>query len=306
MDDKSKKANRYMISFSKYRSVIAVIACSITLLFSAFAICGSIVLFVRDGEEVSKLFRYFTTLSNSITALASGFILPYAINGIRKQRFIYPKWMCRFHCAGTICTTLTFIFALACILPVNRELAIGGYNTYLHIVCPLTVLISFFMMEISYDLTVKDMFLCLIPAFLYTLVYLIMVVLVGEDKGGWDDIYMVTKFIPPFFSLLAVWALALAIAFGIIKTENHINSKRRKRMLDAFDKNDFDPVELKIEVFGLGRFYGEQGEEDDLSVPYDILDALAKKYSLNIYELLSLYTKGLIDGVKEHSEKNNE
>ena len=131
------------------------------------------------GENVSKLFRFFTTLSNILTALASGFIIPYAVNGIRKQRFSYPKWMSMMHCSGTICTTLTFVFAMAFILPFNRESAIGGYNFYLHVICPLAVLISFFMVEINKKFTYKDMFICVFPAFIYTVVYLVMVAFVS-------------------------------------------------------------------------------------------------------------------------------
>ena len=295
---KNRKANQYMIALHKWRSVMALIACTVSLVCTAVAVCGSIVLYVKDDAELSELFRYFTTLSNIITALASAFIIPFAINGIRLHRFVYPKWLSLLHYSGTICTTLTFVFAFAFILPTNRELAIGGYNTYLHVVCPLAVLISFEMVEDNYKFSKKDMFLCLTPFIIYSLVYLVMVVFTGK----WEDMYMITYFVPAYVSLPAMWLLALGVAFTIRKLTNALIQKRQKKITAAFDEREYDKVELNIEVFGLGRFYGHHDDEDDLSVPYDILDTLAKKYSLNVYDLLQIYNKGLIDGVKERKE----
>ena len=76
-------------------------------------------------------------------ALATTMIIPFAIEGIQKKRLTYPKWAQRIHYAGVINTTLTMVFVLFVISWYDPLLAFGEENFFLHIVCPLLVLISF-------------------------------------------------------------------------------------------------------------------------------------------------------------------
>ncbi len=303
MPERQVKARQYMIDLQKWRSVLALLACGITLVCSVFAFNLSFVKYVRNEWALSRFFCYFTTLSNILTALASSFILPYAVNGIRRKRFVYPKWMSILHYAGTICTTLTMIFSLAFILPYDAEMALGGSNFYLHVVCPAAVLVSFLLVESGYIYTRKDNLLCLIPFFLYSIVYIIMVVFVGADNGGWEDLYKIVTFAPVYFSLPAMYAFAYLVAFGIRKLAGFLTVRRQKRMLFSW-KDDLAPVEIKIELYGLGRFYGLRGDKNDLSVPYDILEALSARYAIPCGDLMKAYAKGLYDGARDKSLKN--
>ena len=99
---------------------------------SLIAIGSSLVKYARNGWAIADLFRYFTTLANMITALAASFLIPFAINGIRKKRFVTPKWLSMLHYMGTVSTTLILVFALVFILPFDPEFAIGGSNLFLH------------------------------------------------------------------------------------------------------------------------------------------------------------------------------
>ena len=85
-----KKKREYLIEIQKWRSVIALMSCIITYVLSIFAIVASLIMYTRENWNLSDFFRYFTTLSNMVTGISAGFIIPFAINGIRKKRFVYP------------------------------------------------------------------------------------------------------------------------------------------------------------------------------------------------------------------------
>ena len=69
-------------------------------------------------------------------------------------------------------------------------------------------------------------------------------------------------------------------------------------------KRYIDPVELKLEVYELGRLYGTCDDENDLSIPYDLLKQLAGHYTegTTLDELFRMYTAGLLAGVNEKKD----
>ncbi|MBR0417254.1 MAG: hypothetical protein IJI56_05535 [Firmicutes bacterium] len=300
MKDRKTKAGQYMIELQKWRSIMALAACCITLLCTAAAVIWAIVWHMEESGKALHAFRFFTTLSNSLTFFAAGFIFPYAINGIRMKRLIYPRWLSLVHYSGTVCTTLTFVFAMAFILPYDRKMALGGSNFFLHLVCPLAVLISFMMVESCYDYRKKDTLVCLIPLMIYSLVYTTMVVFVGEANGGWPDMYKLNTFVPFYVGFPAVWLLALGISYAINRVSSALYRKRQEDMLFSLNRY-IDPIELKLEVYELGKLYGASDDENDLSIPFDLLTQLADHYTkgTDIDDLYNMYTAGMLAGVKE-------
>ncbi len=125
-----------------------------------------------------------------------------------------------------------------------------------------------------------------------------MVVVLGEKHGGWEDLYMLNTFVPAYVSFPAAWGLAYGIAFVIRKISEKLNRARRARMFAMWEK-DAEPVEVNIEVYGLGRYYGLHGQKYELGMPYDILEDLAGMYSMKTERLVKVYTKGLVDGINE-------
>lgn len=289
---------QYLIDLQRWRSTAALIACGITLFFSVFAIITALIHYEHMGWTISDYFRYFTTLSNMTTALASAFILPFAINGIRRKRFIYPRWLFLMHYTGTICTTLTFLFALVFILPWDPAFALEGSQFFLHIVCPIAILTAFFLLESGYLLSRRNTCFCLIPFLIYSLVYLVMVVGLGEERGGWEDLYMLNTYVPFYVSLPALWLISYGIASVIRIVSNRLAALRKERMFSLWEEG-MEPVEVNIEVYGLGRYNGLHDEKSEMSIPYDILEALAEKYQMEPTALMKVYAKGLLDAVKE-------
>lgn len=294
-----KVSRHYLVNIQKWRAVVALIACIVTLIAAVISIDIAIIRHIKQGRAILDVFIYFTTLANMLTALASSFIIPFAIDGIRKKRFITPKWLSMMHYSGTICLSIVFVFAMVFILPINSTLAIKGHNFYLHIICPLAVIVSFLLMESDHNYSMKETLLCLTPYILYSIVYSVMVAFIGEANGGWRDIYKLNIVLPAYISFPIMWCLGIAIAITIKTIYGRINNYRKKKMIASWRENA-DPVEVNIEIYGLGRYYGLHGEKNNLTIPYDILENVAEHYHMNIEDLYKVYTKGLINGIKEH------
>ena len=296
---KERKHKEHLIAMHRYRSITTLIACTVTLVVCLSAIGQDLVRYTTLGWRVSNLFRYFTVISNLITAAASGFIIPFAINGVRKQYFTYPKWLAMLHYAGTICTTFVFVFVVIFMGPYNREFAYGGANFYLHVICPAAVMVSYIFVECDYVYSFKEYLICLLPIALYAVLYIYNVLILTEEGGGWDDFYKLNTFVPFYVSLPLVVLLSSLIGLIIRKLSLALNRFRKKEMLKAWDENA-DPLEIKIDIYGLGRYDGSiRADDHDLIIPYGLLKYLADKYGIDTDQMIRTYTKGLIDGIKD-------
>jgi hypothetical protein len=255
----------------------------------------------REGFNALDMYKYFTENSNTLTAIAAAFIIPYAVDGIRKKRFTYPLWLARLHYAGTICTTLTMFFALTIISMYDPHLAFGDENLYLHFVCPIAILISFWFVESDRELTAQDSLICMIPFVIYVAVYICNVVFIGEENGGWRDLYKVVTFVSPAFSLPGMMLVAFGTATLVRLVYNKLTAIRRANLYAALS-DDADPVEIRIEGYGLGRYVGVHEEEDSISLQVDVLRPLAEKYNISLDDMMRVYTRGVIDGLKDRDE----
>ena len=298
IENKLNRSNKeYMINLYKWRSITALIACTVTLVFTIVSIAEALVE-SSVTDEVGDLFKYFTVNSNILTALASGSIVPYAIEGIRKKRFSYPKWAALMHYSGTICTTLTMVFAVSIISWFDPFMAFGSHNFFLHIICPIAILISFMLVESDYRLNIDEAVVCLAPFAIYALIYTIEVFLIGKENGGWEDLYCFVTYTPISFSIPAMFMIALGVSLSIRKMYNELADIRKRKLRQRWPENA-DPVEIKIEAYGLGRYMGMHEEPNNASLPLDILEDMAQNYSLKPEEIIRAYNKGVIDGTKE-------
>ena len=301
--EKTKDQNstrQYMVNINAWRSKVAFFACLVTLVCATTSIVLSFIWYSEHGYNPARALRFFTNISNTITLFASAFIMPFAINGIRKKRFVIPKWLSLLFYSGTICTTVVFLFAVVFILPFNREFAIGGKQFFLHIVCPIMVLTSFQFVEAKYEYSLKERLLCLMPFIIYSFVYTYMVVIKGEANGGWGDVYMLNTFLPAYITFPAMWIAVFLVAGGIKKLSDVLQKIREKKMFDAW-KEDADPIEVNIEMYGLGRYYGLHCDQNDLTVPLDIIENVAKRYNRKVEDLYNIYAKGLFHGIEERN-----
>ncbi len=289
---------QYLLNLQKWRSRTAIIACLITFAAAMYAVAGGLVLYAQDGESPLGLMQYFTINSNILTAVSALMILPFAIEGIRKKRFSYPRWAAMLHFAGTICTTLTMIFAVCFISWNNPTFAFGGYNFLLHVVCPAMVLISFFLVESDFHYSIRDVLLCMIPFFLYGVVYFFNVVILGPEHGGWQDLYELKSYVPAYISGPLMCLLAFGVAMAIREVYHRLGQRRRAQLMKRWSA-EMNPVEIKIEIYGLGRYMGAHEDEHFAVLPLDIIRLLGEKYRLSEEELIRPYIRGLLDARNE-------
>ena len=295
------QSRTYVINLQRGRSIIAFIACTIVFIFCSYAVVGGLIDDPTDlqPERRGALFHLFTVNANVFSALGAIMMIPYAVEGIRKKHFTYPKWIQIIQYSGAICTTLTMLFVIFLIFPVAGPfVAFGGIYVWLHLVCPIMSLILLFSVDSSIEITKKDAFIGICPFCLYALNYFIHVVVVGEAHGGWRDIYRLVAYVPPFVSAPIMLAFALGVAFAIRFFYNRLSRKRQKALRQMWD-DSLSPVDIRIEMYGLGHFNGKNCDINNVTIPFDIIHDLSNKYSIEMSDLLKAYNKGLIDGLEE-------
>ena len=283
----------HLVNLFKWRSVVALIACAITILFTLGSVAYRL-LTAPTLEQVRTEFEWFTTDSNLLTAFAALMILPFAVEGIKRKRMVYPKWLFIIHYAGTICTSLTLVFTVFIISWYNPQLAFGGANFFLHTICPLAVLISFFMVESNHSITKLDVFHGLIPFIAYSLIYFYSVVIAQT----WEDHYMLNTFFPFYVSIPLMYILAFIIASIIRYIHTFLQNYRQKKLKSIWE-NELDAVTIKIDIYSLGIHAGLHQGKEDVSIPYDILEEVGNKFDIKMEDLVDAYMKGVIEGFKE-------
>ena len=293
------KERQYIIQLESRRSLLALVASLISLFFAIYAITSALITQDRNGGNLIEVFRFFTVISNIIAAVASSMIIPYAIEGFRKTRFDCPRWTMHFFYIGATCTTLTMLFTLFIISFLDFGTAFRGHNFYLHLICPTMILISFFIIESHYKFTLKDSIICMIPILIYFCIYLYEAVYIGENNGGWKDMYYVTWIMPVPLSITIVVTLAIIDITLLRFIYNKLLDMRVKNFINHLWDKDVHPAEIKMELFGLGRYMGRFENKYCASLPLDIINIISEKYKLTKDELIKPFMKGMMDSISE-------
>ncbi|MBQ9152716.1 MAG: hypothetical protein IJ130_02760 [Solobacterium sp.] len=303
-----KKKNRphdYLIDLNRTRSTYAFIASTLVCIFTFYAVVGGLTTAPSEitPERGRSLYKLFTVNSNTLAAVGAAFLVPFAIEGLRKKRFVFPKWVLMIQYSGAICTTLTMIFALTLITPALGAIAYTGMNFWLHIVCPILTLILLFSVEsVNIRLSANDSMICLVPFYIYAVIYLSNVFLLGESYGGWRDIYRLIRYLPATVTTPFMFLLGLGVATLLRYIYNYLAEKRQKALTRDWPKEK-DPMEVKIDILGLGRSNGLHSDAYNITIPVDILMDVSAKYDIPLRELTSAYMKGVEGGLMEKGER---
>ena len=291
----------YLTVLLRRRSVIALCCGILTLMLSFYGIIAGVNKMIAVFHESGfSSFVYYTMLSNTLAALSVAFVFPFAVEGVRKKRFVLPKWVAVMHYIATNTIALTMVFVYAFISWVSPEDAFGGSNIVTHVFCPILILIFFFQIEGGHMFTWKDRLLAIVPFCLYTVIYLIEVVVIGEENGGWKDIYRIKEFLTPL-TAITILLLVFGVTIAIALISNHFTKKRMKRMFSLWSE-ELEPIEVRIEAYGLGLMAGQRSDKNGIQIPYDILTFLAKKYGMDPEDLMKPFMKGLMTELKERDD----
>ena len=302
-DDRAVKQSRETLTNLFMRRSAAALCCGIgTLALSFYGIIAGVIRTIElMGQNGFFSFAFYTMAVNTFAAVSVAFMIPYAVEGIRKRRFVLPEWVAVLHYLSTCSIAIMLIFVLAFMSRVSPDDAFGGSNLITHVLCPALILLSFFEVEKGIALSAKYSFIGCVPFFIYMVVYYVEVFLIGEANGGWPDLYHIGEYLSPALAALAFLLLGLGVSSLIAGVSNHLTKKRSAKMFLNW-KEDADPVEIRIEAYGLGRMAGLTGKESDITIPLDILDFFAERYRLNVNDLIRAYTTGFLNGRKEKTE----
>ena len=254
-----------------------------------------------NGTGIHPL-HYFTVWSNLLSAIAAAFMIPYAVEGIRKKRFALPNWIVLLQYSGAICVATTMIAALALIWPTQGSGAVTGTNFWLHIVSPTLTIVLFQCVETGVSFPRKSAPLALIPYWAYMIVYFIMVFLIGQERGGWPDFYRTKAFWPSWISAFLMLAIGFAISFSLRLLHNKRATQYWKQISKIWSQN-LEPTQLLIEAFGLGQYIGSRTFGTELIIPLDIFKIMAERYDISIDRLTKAYLKGALDAIEERTTK---
>ncbi len=291
----AKKHKKYLIALEETRSIVALIA-SILIFLCTLA---SVFIMIGETEEGGEsALHFFTVLSNLLSAAGAAFMLPFAVEGIRKKRFVLPRWLVVFQYAGAASVAITMVSFFLLILPTQGMGAWDGISPWLHIVTPTATVILFQCVETRVTFRRRDLFLSLIPFWTYAAVYSVMVVFIGKERGGWNDFYLTMAFWSPWISFFLMLALGFAVSLLLFVVHNKHAAQSLKRISKAWS-DDLEPTELLIEAFGLGRYIGSRCPPEELTVPLDIFAAMEERFGISVERLTKAYVKGALGSLEE-------
>ena len=175
-------------------------------------VAGSVVWDVKRTDPWTRLFRYFTILSNILSAIASLIVVICALSGT------LPFWAQLIKYAGTAAVTVTMLTVLLYLLPASRDWKglLTRAELFLHLICPLFAIVSFLVFEKT-SMPLWTIAVGAAPVPLYGVLYMKKVVYSPEETR-WEDFYGFNRNgkWPVSFALMALGGVLIALALWAI------------------------------------------------------------------------------------------
>ena len=170
------------------------------------------------GSVGSGCFKYFTTDSNILVAIAALVMLVFNAARFFKPDAVMPKWVSVFKYTGTNAVALTLITVVLFLGPISAmQGGVQGYlrmfagNTLvLHLTTPLLAIISLIFFERDNEFSLGDCLTACLPTYVYAVVYFTMVVCLKI----WTDWYSFTLGGKNYMIPISIVVMFLA-SFGI-------------------------------------------------------------------------------------------
>lgn len=302
-------------NFKTYATKIYLVRCIFALVTSSLVFACTFIGVVQGllaiptdltPERGGKIFKLFTVNSNLVAAIGAGATIPFAFDGIKKMRYSIPKWVTRLHFAGTICVTLTMVFAFAIILPAQGSSAVTGMNFWLHAFCPVFNILLFIFIESDRNLSIKDSVICLIPFFVYACIYIVMVAILGEEHGGWRDIYKLITYVPIWVALPVMFALAFGIAELLRLLHNNVTRSRKIRSAKSIVARIAEKThdEVLEDAEKMGEYFQGKRDNKEIVIPRELLHLYAQNFGEgDVNELCHRFLSGALKEIDEYKAK---
>ena len=171
---------------------------------------------IRTNQEI---FYYFTTDSNILVCIAAIIIIIFDIQILRGKRDVIPKPAIIFKFAGVVTVMITMITCLIYLAPkYGFGFIFGGTFFHMHLSGPLMAFVSLCFFEKGDRLGFWEAQLAHIPCVIYAVIYFVMVNAVGEENGGWRDLYHFSENSAWYIAaiLLTLQEIAIVLATRLI------------------------------------------------------------------------------------------
>ena len=239
-----------------------------------------------------RTFCMFTVNSNILCAAAMAMVIPYTLDGLRTHNYHMPRWIVDLVYMGVTAVALTFLVSLFILSPAKGFVLIfTGSRFFLHGVCPILAIVAFCFFMSEKRLTIRDSLLALIPVLIYAVVYYVMVAVLGEEKGGWNDFYGFLSRLPHWIPLTAIMPLTFLIATGIRVLHNRSYDKR-KADESAFFTQLFADADVRRIVAAMARSHSS-ARILDIVIPSRIISIMLEhsKSDATLEECCEIYLK---------------
>ena len=239
-----------------------------------------------------RTFCMFTVNSNILCAAAMAMVIPYTLDGLRTHNYHMPRWIVDLVYMGVTAVALTFLVSLFILSPAKGFVLIfTGSRFFLHGVCPILAIVAFCFFMSEKRLTIRDSLLALIPVLIYAVVYYVMVAVLGEEKGGWNDFYGFLSRLPHWIPLTAIMPLTFLIATGIRVLHNRSYDKR-KADESAFFTQLFADADVRRIVAAMARSHSS-AKILDIVIPSRIISIMLEhsKSDATLEECCEIYLK---------------
>ena len=146
-------------------------------------VAGCIVWGVKKADPWTRLFRYFTTLSNVLCAIASLVAVVFGLCGP------LPLWALLLKYTGTAAVTVTMLTVFLFLGPTSHDWKglLTHAELFLHLICPLLAIVSFLFFEKT-AMPAWSIVIGALPVPVYGAWYLYKVVFAPEAQR-WEDFY---------------------------------------------------------------------------------------------------------------------
>ena len=243
-----------------------------------------------------RTFCMFTVNSNILCAAAMAMVIPYTLDGLRTHNYHMPRWIVDLVYMGVTAVALTFLVSLFILSPAKGFVLIfTGSRFFLHGVCPILAIVAFCFFMSEKRLTIRDSLLALIPVLIYAVVYYVMVAVLGEEKGGWNDFYGFLSRLPHWIPLTAIMPLTFLIATGIRVLHNRSYDKR-KADESAFFTQLFADADVRRIVAAMARSHSS-ARILDIVIPSRIISIMLEhsKSDATLEECCEIYLKEYLE-----------
>ena len=291
MENSYKLAKRHCL-FTMFAALIVIVCVCIGVVMNLTTI------YDENFDHMGlRTFCMFTVNSNILCAIAMALVVPYTVDGLRKHNFHAPKWVMVMELAGVTATTLTFLVSLFILAPVKGFVLIfSGSRFFLHGLCPVLAIIAFCFFMTEQELTVKNSLIALIPVFIYAVVYTFMVLLLGAERGGWEDFYGFFTRLKVWIPLVAILPVTFIIATVLRVLHNNSRNNRHKKEA-AFYKEVFKDADLPSIVAALARLHKKNSRSKDILIPGRVIAIMDdnNEGEATWRELCEIYLKEYLD-----------